>query len=68
MTELLLVDLGDPSQSRWFDPKFAGAYMLGKDINFYRFFTFDDSYHLREIVMFSADAMEIQRRVKEAML
>ncbi|MCK5020160.1 MAG: hypothetical protein KAS32_24190 [Candidatus Peribacteraceae bacterium] len=64
--KLLVVNLQNPGETKYHDPKKIGSWMLARRLSNYRMFTLNDNCGLVPIVINDgADVMEIQRIVDE---
>ena len=63
---LLIVDLQDPSESRYYSPKTIGFWFWGKSISRYKLFVVDKEGAMIKIVLNEADANAIQNTVNNA--
>ena len=69
MTEakLLLVNLRNPEDTRYFNPKTVGSYLLGRRLSNYAVFAVQDG-KLNQIDLVSGDCVVIQNQIDKAIL
>jgi hypothetical protein len=63
--KLLVINLQNPGDSKYRNPKTIGSFMLGRNLENYRLFTLNDAGGLWPIVLNSADCEKIQNRVDQ---
>jgi hypothetical protein len=63
--KLLVVNLQNPNETKYHNPKDVGAFMLGRRLSNYPMFAVDENGEMKQIVLESAGVMEIEKQVME---
>ena len=63
--KLLVVNLQNPNETKYHNPKDIGAFMWGRRLSNYPMFSVSDDGTMKPIVLESADVMEIKKQVME---
>jgi len=63
--KLLVVNLQDPSQTKYHNPKDIGVFMWGRRLSNYPMFSVDENGTMKPIVLNSADCNVITEQVLE---
>ena len=65
MTKLLVVNLQNPQETRYYNPKDIGVFMWGRRLGNYPMFSVSDDGSMKQIELTSADVQEIETQVME---
>jgi hypothetical protein len=65
--KLLVVNLQNPDQTSYRNPKYIGSFMLGRHLSNYSIFAVGDDGTMKQIVFESADVMKMQEKVIETL-
>jgi hypothetical protein len=63
--KLLVVNLQNPNETKYHNPKNIGVFMWGRRISNYPMFAVGKNGEMKQIVLKSADIMEIKNQVME---
>ena len=63
--KLLVVNLQDPSQTKYRNPKDIGVFMLGRRLSNYPMFSVDENGTMNPITITTGDVIELQEQVLE---
>ena len=63
--KLLVVDLQNPANTQYRNPKDIGTFLLGRHIPNYPMFAVDDAGNTKPIVLTSSDCIQITKEVME---
>ena len=63
--KLLVVNLQNPNETKYRNPKDISAFMLGRRLSNYPMFAVSDDGTMKQIVLTSGDVMEIKKQVME---
>ena len=63
--KLLVVNLQNPNETKYHNPKNISAFMWGRRLSNYPMFAVSDDGTMNQIVLESADVMEIKKQVME---
>lgn len=63
--KLLVVNLQNPNETKYHSPKNIGAFMWGRRLSNYPMFAVNENGEMKQIVLESADIMEIEKQVME---
>ena len=63
--KLLVVNLQNPNETKYHNPKDIGAFMWGRRLSNYPMFSVSDGGTMKQIVLTSGDVMEIKKQVME---
>ncbi len=63
--KLLLVNLQNPCDTKYFNPKQIGIHLLGRRLSNYPMFAVDENGTMKQIILTSSDSREIQKQVLE---
>ena len=63
--KLLVVNLQNPNETKYHNPEDIGAFMWGRRLSNYPMFVVSDDGTMKQIVLESADVMEIKKQVME---
>jgi hypothetical protein len=63
--KLLVVNLQDPSQTKYHNPKNIGAFMWGRRFSNYPMFSVDENGTMNPITITTGDVIELQKQVLE---
>lgn len=61
--KLLVVNLQNPNETKYHNPKDIGVFMWGRRISNYPMFAVSENGEMKQIVLKSADIMEIENQV-----
>lgn len=64
--KLLVVNLQNPNDTKYHNPKNIGVFMLGRRLSNYPMFAVSKNGEMKQIVLESTDVMEIQKQVMGA--
>lgn len=64
--KLLVVNLQNPNDTKYHNPKNIGVFMLGRHLSNYPMFAVSKNGEMKQIVLESTDVMEIQKQVMGA--
>jgi hypothetical protein len=65
MTKLLVVNLQNPQETKYYNPKDIGVFMWGRRLSNYPMFAVSDDGIMKQIELTSADVQEIKTQVME---
>ena len=63
--KLLVVNLQNPNETKYHNPKDIGAFMWGRRLSNYPMFAVSANGEMKQIVLESADVMKIENQVME---
>ena len=63
--KLLVVNLQNPNETKYHNPKNISTFMLGRSLSNYPMFAVSENGEMKQIVLESADVMEIKKQVME---
>lgn len=63
--KLLVVNLQNPNETKYRNPKDISAFMWGRRLSNYPMFAVSENGEMKQIVLESADVMEIEKQVME---
>jgi hypothetical protein len=63
--KLLVVNLQDPSQTKYRNPKDIGVFMWGRRLSNYPMFSVDENGTMNPITITTGDVIELQEQVLE---
>ena len=63
--KLLVVNLQNPSDTKYHNPKQIGIHLWGRRLSNYPMFAVDENGMMKQIVLTSSDSREIQKQVME---
>jgi|688.fasta_scaffold51643_8 hypothetical protein len=66
-TKLLVVNLQDPSKTKYWNAKNIGVFMLGRRLSNYKLFVVDQTGNMKPVVITNADILLIQQQVLDMM-
>lgn len=64
--KLLVINLQNPKDTRYRNPKTIGSWMLGRRLDNYRLFTLNDNGGLCPVVLTSSECRDIQNTIDRA--
>lgn len=66
-TKLLVVNLQDPSKTKYWNPKSIDAFMWGRRLSDYKLFVVDQTGNMKPLVITNADTSVIKQQVLDMM-
>ena len=66
-TKLLVVNLQDPSKTKYWNPKSIDVFMWGRRLSNYKLFVVDQTGNMKPVVITDADTSVIQQQVLDMM-
>jgi len=63
--KLLVINLQDPSQTKYHNPKDIGVFMWGRRLSNYLMFSVDENGTMNPITITTGDVIELQEEVLE---
>jgi hypothetical protein len=66
-TKLLVVNLQDPSKTKYWNPKSIAVFMWGRRLSNYKLFVVDQTGNMKPVVITDADTCVIQQKVLDMM-
>ena len=63
--KLLVVNLQNPNETKYHNPKDIGVFMWGRRLSNYPMFAVSENGEMKQIALESADVMEIENQVME---
>jgi hypothetical protein len=63
--KLLVINLQDPSQTKYHNPKDIGVFMWGRRLSNYPMFSVDENGTMNPITITTGDVIELQEEVLE---
>jgi hypothetical protein len=66
-TKLLVVNLQDPSKTKYWNPKSIDVFMWGRRLSNYKLFVVDQTGNMKPVVITNADISAIKQQVLDMM-
>ena len=66
-TKLLVVNLQDPSKTKYWNPKSIDVFMWGRRLSNYKLFVVDQTGNMKPVVITNADISTIKQQVLDMM-
>jgi hypothetical protein len=65
--KLLVVNLQNPNETKYHNPKDIGVFMWGRRLSNYPMFAVSENSEMKQIVLESSNVMEIEKQVMEVL-